>query len=347
MAAIVTEHRGCARRCRRCGRVTRQPIPAAVRSRVLGPRLSAVLSYLSGRCHDGRRTVREIARDLFDVPVSLGTICNYEHRTSQALAASHQQTLRRLRRGDVVKYVDETGWKQAGRACWLWVCAASDAALLAIHPHRNWRSLCDLLGRSRRGGRGGAGTICSDRFHAYSRLGKRRRQLCWAHLKRDFQKWSDRGGSTHLLGTDGLALSRRVFELWRQFQQGKIRRSQLRRRLGPVRRRMRQVLTWGLGCGCAEAQGFCRRVLKVQEAMWTFARVGGLEPTNNLAERMLRPAVLWRKNSFGCHSDEGCRFAERMLTMVQTLRQQNRPILPWLEQTLAAARNGQPGPKLC
>ena len=343
MAAIVTEHRGHARRCPRCGRVTRQSIPAKVRAHVLGPRLSATMSYLAGRCHDGRRTVREIVQDLFDVPVSLGSVSNYERQMSDALAGSHQQALRRVRRADVVKHVDETGWKQAGKTCWLWTCATAWAAAFAIYPLRDWRGLCDLL-NDRRGGRG---TICSDRWHAYSRLGIRRRQLCWAHLKRDFQKWHDLAGATRLLGEDGLALSKQVFGLWRDFRQGQLARRQLQRRLGPVRRRMRQVLRWGLRCRDLTAARFCRRLLKIEAAMWTFTRTPGLEPTNNLAERMLRGAVLWRKNSFGCHSDRGCRFAERMLTAVQTLRGQNRPVLTWLEQTLTAHRNGLPTPKLC
>jgi transposase len=343
MAAIVTEHRGHARRCGRCGTITRPSIPAPVRAHVLGPRLSATMSYLAGRCHDGRRTVREVVRDLFDVPISLGTVSNYERRMSDALSAPYQQTLRRVRQANRVKHVDETGWKRAGQGCWLWTCATARAAAFAIHPLRDWRGLCDLLG-NRRGGRG---MICSDRWHAYSRLGIRRRQLCWAHLKRDFQKWFDQGGSTRLLGEDGLTLSKKVFEFWRSFRQGQLTRRQLQRGLGPVRRRMRQVLNWGLRCGDAKAARFCRNLLGVEAAMWTFTRTAGLEPTNNHAERMLRAAVLWRKNSFGCHSDGGCRFAERMLTMIQTLRIQGQSVLTWLQTTLAAHRRGLPRPMLC
>jgi transposase len=343
MAAIVIEHRGHARRCRRCGTITRQPIPAKVRTHVLGPRLSATMSYLAGRCHDGRRTVREIVQDLFDVPLALGTVSNYERQMSEALTVSHQQALRRVRRADVVKHVDETGWKQAGKRCWLWTCASVRAAAFAIHPLRDWRGLCDLLANRR----GGHGMICSDRWHAYSRLGiRRRRQLCWAHLKRDFQKWFDQGGSTRRLGEDGLTLSKSVFGLWRDFRHRRLTRRQLQRRLGPVRRRMRQVLTWGLRCADATAARFCRRLLKLEAAMWSFTRTPGLGPTNNHAERMLRAAVLWRKNSFGCHSDAGCRFAERMLTAVQSLRVQGRSVMDFLCRTLHAHRHGLASPTL-
>jgi transposase len=69
-------------------------------------------------------------------------------------------------------------------------------------------------------------------------------------------------------------------------------------------------------CGCAKAEALCHNLKELEPALWTFVRVEGVEPTNNAAERALRPAVPWRKRSFGCHSEQGCRFAEPMLTVV-------------------------------
>jgi transposase len=91
---------------------------------------------------------------------------------------------------------------------------------------------------------------------------------------------------------------------------------------------------------------FCRRVLEVYPALWTFVAFEGIEPTNNHAERVQRLAVLYRKHCFGCHSDSGCRFVERLLTVVQTLRLQQRSVLHYLRETLAAHRTGQPKPRL-
>jgi transposase len=65
-------------------------------------------------------------------------------------------------------------------------------------------------------------------------------------------------------------------------------------------------------------------LLAVEPALWTFVRVQGVEPTNNHIERLLRPAVLWRKRSFGSQSEAGCRWVERLLTVVQTRRLQGR-----------------------
>ena len=341
MAAVVTEHQGHGRRCGCCGRITQEPIPPDVLQHVLGPRLSATMSYLSGRCHDGRRLVQEILQDLFDVPIALGTVMAYEQEMSLALKQPYEQALQTVRQARN-KHVDETGWKQAGKTCWLWTGATAKAAVFLIQKGRNWKGLCDLLG-SKRGGRG---IIHSDRLHAYGPLGVERRQICWAHLKRDFQKWLDRGQDTKLLGEDGLALCRSLFAVWRDFRLGKMKWKTLRRKMAPLRRRLSQVLRWGLRCGQAKAAKFCRNLLKLQRAIWAFVRVPGLEPTNNHAERMLRPAVLWRKNSFGCHAPSGCRFVERMLTAVQTLRLQGHGVLNWLYQSLLDHRAGLPAPKL-
>jgi transposase len=340
IAAVVTEHRGHARTCGRCGELTRAPIPRDVRGHVIGPRLAAAMSYLAGRCHDGRRTVAEVVEDLFGVPLSLGSVSNYESQTADALADAHRRALAAVRSA-AVKHVDETGWKRAGKRRWLWAAATRAAACFAVQAKRSWGAACDLLGR-----RGGQGVITSDRHHAYSPLGVRRRQVCWAHLKRDFVKWQEKGDQTRLLGDDGVGVCRELFGRWRDFRERELDRAALRRSLRPLRKRLKRVLEWGKGCGDPKAANFCRNLLKLGPALWTFARVEGVEPTNNPAERALRPAVLWRKNSFGCHGEGGCRFAERMLTAVQTLRLQGRNVLGFLCDTLTAHRQGLSLPTL-
>jgi transposase len=340
MTARVTEHQGHGRICGRCRKLTRQPIPPTVLAHVAGPRLSAAMSYLAGRCHDGRRTVVEIVGDLFAVPLSLGTVVNYESRMSVALGSAHAQALSAVQAAPA-KNVDETGWKRAGKICWLWTAATPRAAVFAVQKGRNWLALCRLIGS-----RGGRGVISSDRCCVYARLGIKRRQLCWAHVIREFRKWAEFSQQTQILGADGLEVCRSVFGLWRDFRQRKLSWGQLKTQLRPLRKRLAEVLNWGLRCAYTPAANFCRRLLKVQPGLWTFGRVEGVEPTNNHAERMLRPAVLWRKNSFGCHGDSGCRFAERMLTTIQTLRLQRRNVLQFLTDTLAAHRDGSALPTL-
>ena len=344
-AVRVTEHRAYACRCAACGASTVEPIPPEVRASCTGPRLAAALCYLSGRVRGSRRAVGEVAAEVFGCPLSLGSVANREAEMAAALAGPCERVQRHVRSAPA-KNVDETGWRRAGR--WLWTAATQAAALFRIGRGRNWHALQDLLGRDV------FGTVCSDRHGLYNHLKAGRRAVCWAHLQRDFMRWRERGGPTGRLGAGGLKVTGEVFRLWHRFRVGKVTRRRLRRLLAPLRRRLRALLTWGAtrdpsagrrGAG-VKASHFCRNLLALEPALWTFARLKGIEPTNNHAERMLRPGVMWRKTSFGSHSDGGCRYAERILTAVQTLRLQHRRVVDYLADALDAHRRGTAPPKL-
>src|SRR5204862_3057674 len=106
------------------------------------------------------------------------------------------------------------------------------------------------------------------------------------------------------------------------------------------------LLGRGAGCRCAVTAGVCRELRSVGPALYTFATVEGVEPTNNAAERALRHAVCWRKTSYGTDSPSGSRFVERVLTVVATCRQQSRGVLDYLTECCQAARHGSPRPSL-
>ncbi len=87
-------------------------------------------------------------------------------------------------------------------------------------------------------------------------------------------------------------------------------------------------------------------MLKVEQALWLFVEVENLEPTNNAAERAIRPAVLWKRTSFGSQSEAGSIFVARMLTVVTSLRSQNRNVLEFMVEAIKASRQGNPAPSL-
>ncbi|GAC1451964.1 MAG: IS66 family transposase [Isosphaeraceae bacterium] len=339
LAAVVTEHQAHARTCPGCGRRNQATVPAEVRAHVIGPRLAAMMSYLSGRFHLSKRSVRELVEAAFEVPVSLGTVAALEQQTSVALIPAHEQA-RDAVRDAPVKNADETGWKQAGARRWLWTAATVTAAYFVIHVHRGARGLKALLGEAI------AGIVISDRWWGYNRLPLEQRQVCWAHLKRDFRKCLERGGPGKVVGDVGLMVVEDVFTLWWEYREGLIDRPTLGTQLEPVIEELRLALERGSGCADPKVVAFCDNLLTLYPALWLFAGVEGVEPTNNHAERILRPGVLWRKNAFGCHSESGCRFVERILTVVQTLRLQKRSVLEFLEESVIAHRSGTPSPAL-
>jgi transposase len=339
LAVRVTEYQMVSRRCAQCGKRTQAELPAGVPRRPFGARLTAVIALLSGRYRLSRREVRQLLRDLWQVRVSLGAVVRQEQVQSAALAPVVEEARGTVQQAAVVN-MDETGWRQEQRRAWLWTAVTAELTVFCIDRSRGG-AVVEALLRS-----AFTGVVGSDRWSAYSRFPAERRALCWAHLKRSFQGLVDRGGEAEPIGRWGLAEVERLFALWHRFKAGEFDGRELRRGLIPVQARLGRLLRRGQETPDPKAAGLCRELRKWWAALWTFARVDGVEPTNNAAERALRPAVLWRKGSFGSDSEAGSRFAEQLLTVVASCRQQQRPLLAFLVAAVEAALQGSSPPSL-
>jgi transposase len=332
VAAEVTEYTLGSRLCPDCGHNTIASLPEGIEG-AIGRRFQAMLALFVGRFRLSRREAREAALAFFGpkARVSVGWISALEGRTSAALLPEYTKIESEVRSSKVVN-ADETSWPQRREMAWLWNASTPDASLYRIHRRRSLRAFRKLLGSSF------GGTLVSDRWLVYRVHGTRRRQICWAHLKRNFQELVDRGGPSVRVGEEGLAIVRELFDATHARARDRTMLSTLARRIAPLRVWMRWVVRRGTANADLRASQLCKDLLKFFPALWTFARIDGVPLTNNLAERRLRPAVLWRKNAFGSHSAAGSRFAERMMTVVQTLRLRGREILQSLELALAATR---------
>lgn len=339
MAARISEYQGHYRTCPCCGLLNHAAIPQDIKTHSIAPRLAATLAYLAGSHHVSKRGLEEICADVFDVPVSLGTISHLEAQMSEALAEPHAEAVQAVRAAEV-KNVDETSWKVAGKLCWLWLAATQTVAAFVIHARRGLEGFAALLGAQAQG------WVGSDRWSVYAALPPWQRQICWAHLKRDFQKLIDRGGAAERLGRKLQRLAERVFEQWHLFRGGTIDRRELALRLDADIGELHRLLQSGRRCADGKAARFCLNLQEIEVGLWQFVAEEGIEPTNNHAERLLRRGVLWRKNAFGCVSARGCRFVERLLTVVQTRRLQGQGVVRYLHEALEAHRNGLPVPSL-
>ncbi len=335
----VTEYQGHARTCGHCGAVTRASIPAAIRAHRYGPRLTATLSVLTGTFQVSKRDAEGMVEGILGVPIAVGSISAAERETTAALAAAYAEAQQACQDAPF-NHVDETSWKLGKKLLWLWTAVSGACTLFLIHRGRSAAALSALFTKAF------AGVMITDRWVVYNRLAVRLRQLCWAHLIRDFQALFETRGPGHELGEALLCFAEDIFTFWYRVRDGTLQRSTFRQYVSEQRPWLRAVLAEGAACTCAKTAALCRNLLKWEPALWTFARVEGVEPTNNAAERALRKAVLWRRRSFGCKSDAGCRFVERILTVAKTLQQHQRPVLPYVEQSIAALRAGQPAPRL-
>jgi transposase len=339
LRADITEHQGHSRTCSQCQHITQATIPAEVRAESIGPKLAAMMSYLVGVHHVSKRGVEEIVEEIFEVPISLGKVANLEQEMSEALKPAYDEAVVEVRAASS-KHLDETGWKKAGRKRWLWVAATTRIVVFLIHARRNLVALKTLLGEKI------LGFIHSDRWKVYNEIPIGQRQLCWAHLKRNFEKWLKRGEEGKVVAEAFLAIHQEVFTIWHLFRGGGFDREELAKRMTPLMLSLRELLVVVRASGEEKLARLCGCLLDLEPALWRFVIEEGLEPTNNHGERVQRLAVLWRKCCFGCHSESGCRFVERLLTVVQTLRLQKRSVLEFLTKAIHARRMGGCSPKL-
>jgi transposase len=336
---VITEYQWHQLTCPDCGATTRAPWPAGVPSGTYGPRVHATVALCTGSYRLAKRTTQQVLADLFGVPMSVGSISQSEKITTAVVAEPVQEA-----RDDVeaqsVAHLDETSWREGGKRAWLWVAVTSLVTVFLIRMSRGGQVARELLGE------GFSGILVTDRYSAYNWYPVRWRQLCWSHLLRDFEAIRGRGGASEEIGDGLLEQAHRMFTWWHRVREGTLTHSTFRSYMTPLRREVERLLEVGSQCGVAKTEGTCREILKRREALWTFVQVEGVEPTNNTAERAIRPGVQWRKGSFGTQSKDGSRFVESMMTVVATLKQQKRSVLDFLTAAHEAALRGEPAPSL-
>ena len=335
----VTEYQLHARQCPHCRKTTRAALPSGTPTRQEGCRLQAFTALLTGRHHVSRRQTQELLADLLGRTLSLGTLSALEADLAEALEPAYQEIAAAVAQAPVVN-VDETGWREGKRRPYLWTVVSASATLFHIGS-RTKATFTGLL-PSRH-----TQIVGSDRYAAYDHLDPARRACCWAHLVRDFQALTERPRAVaRLVGQWGLDVADELFALWHTWRSGAQDRAALVQAAVSLQRELWAALRLGEAGDCPKTAGFCQSLLERWEALWTFLHIEGVEPTNNSAERALRPAVLWRKKSSGHQSETGQRFVERLLSVSTTLRQQRRSLLDFLEATLRAGAAGHPPPSV-
>jgi transposase len=336
---VVTEYQWHQLVCPSCGETTRAPWPKGVPSGTYGPRVHATVALCTGPYRLLKRSAQQVMEEVFRVPMSVGTISQSE-KTTTAVVAEPVQEARDYVEAQRVAHLDETSWREGGKRAWLWVAVTRLVSVFLIRMSRGGQVARELLGE------GFCGILVTDRYSAYNWYPVRWRQLCWSHLLRDFEAIRGRGGVSEAIGDALLEQAHQMFSWWHRVRDGTLKRSTFRSYMTPLRREVERLLEAGSQCGVAKTEGTCREILKRREALWTFVQVDGVEPTNNTAERAIRPGVQWRKGSFGTQSKDGSRFVESMLTVVATLKQQKRNVLDYLTAAHEAALRGEPAPSL-
>jgi transposase len=334
----VTEYQYRTVCCPECHILVTAPRPPDVPPGAFGPRVVALIALLHGRYRISNRELVSLLEIVWLLPLSLGSVVHLQEVAAEALAPAHAEVQQAVERSDHAN-ADETSWREGKRKPWLWVAVTAVATLFLIQYGRGKDQLRSLLGERY------AGLVTSDRLRAYNSISAGRRQLCWAHIVRNVRGRAEAVGRWQGEAQALLALAEEVLALWGCFRDGGIDRATMQGMVLAIQQAMWELVEQG-----QQQQNtfgsLCVDLVPRWEALWTFLYVEGVEPTNNAAERALRPPVLWRKSCYGTQSAAGSRFVERMLTVSATCQQHQRPLLPYLVEAVTAYWTAQPAPKL-
>jgi transposase len=328
-------------RCPCCGGPRLADLPAGASWSAFAPRLEAHIAMLAGVFRLSRRQVRQVVEEVFGCPISLGAVDAAIMRTSAILADPWEALRDYIQKAELI-HADETSWRLAGAQQWLWLASCSLVACFRIDPHRSQAAAKELIGEDF------GGFVVSDRYAGYHFLDVLQQQLCWCHVIRSLVELSQRAATPGKLGKKLLKLSREVIKTHHSYLKDGHDLDWLREQLAPQRQGMRELLEQGASGRHERTANFCQGLLDEYDALWSFCDVKDIEipMDNNAAERALRHAVIMRRVQLGTQSEQGNRWIERILSVRETLRLQDRSVLDYLIQSATAARSVQPLPSV-
>jgi transposase len=338
---IKEEYRCHTIRCQ-CGHQTSADLPPEVAQSNFGPRAHAAIGYL-GTVHNASiRATTEIMETLFGLDISTGAVCRAAERVSEACVPV-VNVIKRYTAQALYLNIDETGWKNKKERHYLWALVSPITVLFVIAASRGAKVLKEVLGEAF------LGIIISDDHSAYRSYHKKGiRQLCWAHIIRKLKALKEGRGSpdAYLFAKNMLAEVGRIFSIRHAFPDSGCSRQQLWLATALIRGRMKNLCRRYINSEDKDVRTRAKRLLDNWEHLFTFLKVEGVEPTNNIAERALRPLVQKRKLCFGSQSEWGERFVERLFTVTRTCQLQGVNSFQFLADLMTATFKGQTLPSL-
>lgn len=324
---LLTEYRLYKTICSRCNYRHKGKLPAELDNSIIGSALKAFIGTMVSEFHLSKTKIVKLLELQYGLKVCQSTISNTEARISSALEKSYNELEFQLQKQEAI-YADETRHRENNKPHWLWVGTNKALTVFKFNQSRGKKAARLLLGENF------AGTLISDRYSAYNIIDMEQRQLCWAHITRDFRRISQRSGVPGTIGEELLAYQSKVFKLWHQYKASIINFITFTKAIELVQKNVARCLQKAVNYSHKQTANTCKNLLKSFDALWTFTYTDEIEPTNNHAERQIRPYVIYRKLSFGTQSARGTKFLERIMSVVSTCKQQLLNPIEFIKATI-------------
>jgi len=317
---VVSEYRLYSGRCVCCRKKYKGKLKEY---KLLGKNIGAIITSLGGFFNNSKRDIQSILSQIFNIDISLGLISNTEGRVGNKLEGKYNDLMESVQNSSYL-HLDESGANKKGKRGWCWVATNRESTVFKLTDSRGKKALESFLPEYE-------GKVISDRYAVYNIFDEDKRQVCLAHLRRDFKRFAhSKYVSLSMVGNSLLEVMDIVFATDQAFRSRKIERPYYLRRMRKSKKRMLHYLKGVLALHeCEQAVRVARNILKSFDMMWRFVDDPEIEPTNNLAERQIKHHVKYRKNSLFTWSDRGDRFIERAKSIYASAKLQD--INPWQE----------------
>ncbi len=304
-------------RCKKCGKRKSSKLQEGVTADTFGPRVKSVIAALSGFYKNSKKEVANIIKDIFNLDISVGSVSNSEARVAEKCQEAYEQIEEEVSKSKIL-HIDETSHYNKGKQGWCWMFASKIGSVIKLTESRGMK----VLENSKFGKNNNL--VVTDRYAAYNYFSSKKRQVCWAHLARDFERLSHSWNSeVKVLGYYLRNVATELFALKKALLKDEIDTLRFIRRARKLRKRTRYYLK--NISNLPEAIGASRvakNIMKSDLMMWKFLDDPENIPlTNNYAERQIRHYVVYRKVSYFTQSKRGNMFLERIISLYLTWRQ--------------------------
>ncbi|WP_353271593.1 IS66-like element ISWen3 family transposase [Wolbachia endosymbiont (group A) of Rhorus exstirpatorius] len=304
-------------RCRRCGKRRSSKLPEGVTPDTFGPRVKSIIAAFSGFYKNSKREIASVVNDIFNLNISVGSISNSEHRVASKCKKMYEQIEQEISRSKVL-HIDETSHYNKGKLAWCWMFASNTASFVKFTESRGMKVLQNSKFCNRNS------LVITDRYAAYNYFADKNRQICWAHLSRDFERLAHSWNiEVKVLGCYLRNVATELFALKKALLKSEIDVLRFVRRARKLRKRtkyyLKEISRLPEAIGASRV---AKNVLRSERMMWKFLDDPENIPlTNNHAERQIRHYVVYRKNSYFTQSKQGNTFLERIISLYLTWKQ--------------------------
>lgn len=299
--------------CEKCGKVVYPEVPETIGNRHFGIHFLLYIAYLRYVMNLPENKIVTLLNDTYDAHVSIGTVVDYLNKAAELFGDEYERIKQEMRESRICNY-DDTGQRVDGENRWLWTFLSKEATLFLTRKNRGKKVVVEVLGKDYDG-------VSTQDFYPSYDGAPGRKQKCWSHLivaaRELVEKKQPPPESLEFY--EGIS---QIFEDAKAVEKTLKNSKDRETEYANLVERLEKLVTKDGKWKHHNVKKLAKRAFKYRQELFTFIIVPGVEPTNNAAERALRPRVIQRK-IWGCfRTEKGSKDADIVMSAQETMKKQ-------------------------